>query len=179
MTPQKPDANGQNPRRRMRGFEPAGGLVAGRVQKAGESRGFAVARLLTHWAEIAGPDLCTMCQPVKVGFTRDGFGATLTLLVSSAHAPLVEMRKDMLRTRVNAVYGYSAISRIALTQTAAHGFAEAQAAFSPAPKPAPPAPQDPSPQAKAVVAGVHDTDLKRALEALAQNILSRSDTKKG
>ena len=170
MTPTTPPMQ-----RRKRGFEPAGGLVASRVQKAGESRGFAMTRLLTHWAEVAGPELAPMCQPVKVGYSRDGFGATLTVLVSSTMAPLVEMRKEALKQRVNAVYGYSAISRIALTQTAAHGFAEAQAGFTHAPK----APPTPSPKAQAAVDGVHDSGLKRALEELAQNILSKSDRQKG
>ena len=39
-----------------------------------------------------------------------------------------------LKERVNAVYGYAAITRIHLTQTAATGFAEGQAEFTPAPK---------------------------------------------
>jgi hypothetical protein len=162
----------------MRGFEPAGGLVARRVQTAGESRGFAVTRLLTHWPEIAGAEIAAMCQPIKVGYTREGMGATLTLLVSPAQAPLVEMRKEALRARVNAAYGYAAISRIHLTQTAAHGFAEAQAAFGHAPK-ADPAALPPSPQAQASVAGVQDEGLKQALERLAQNILSRDRQTKG
>lgn len=153
--------------------------MARRIQKAGESRGFAVSRLLTHWPEIAGPELRAMCQPVKVGYTREGMGATLTLLVSSAHAPLVEMRKETLRDRVNAVYGYAAISRIHLTQTAAHGFAEAQAAFSAAPAAKPAQPPPLSPKAQACVADVRDQGLKQALERLAQNILSRDDQRKG
>ena len=165
--------------RRMRGFEAAGGLVERRIQKAGESRGFAITRLLTHWPEIAGAELAAMCQPVKVGYTREGFGATLTVLVAPAQAPLVEMRKEALRGRVNAVYGYAAISRIHLTQTAAHGFAEAQATFAPAPAPRPTDPAAPTPQARASVAGVQDAGLKQALERLAQNILSRDRTTKG
>ena len=40
------------PKRRGRGFEPASGLLKDRIRAAGESRGFAVSRLLTHWAEV-------------------------------------------------------------------------------------------------------------------------------
>lgn len=172
--PETPDAL---PSRRMRGFEPAGGLMSRRIQKAGESRGFAISRLLTHWAEVAGADLAAITRPVKVGYTREGMGATLTLLVSPAHAPMVEMRKERLRERVNAVYGYNAISRIHITQTAATGFAEGQADFAPAPRADGPRPlPEPGPEARAVAHDVADDGLRRALEQLAQNVLSRKRT---
>ena len=65
--------------RRQRGFEPAFGLVKGPIRAAGEARGFAVARLLTHWAEVAGEDLAGKTRPVKIGYGKGGMGATLTL----------------------------------------------------------------------------------------------------
>lgn len=157
----------------MRGFEPAFGLMAREVRQAGEARGFAVAKLLTHWEEVAGKDLAAVTRPVKVGYGREGLGATLTLLVRGAAAPVVEMQKEALRARVNAVYGYNAIARILLTQTAATGFAEGQAQFAPAPK-APP-PPDPAleAEARANAEGVADEGLRAALERLGQNILTR------
>jgi len=157
----------------MRGFEPAFGLMAREVRQAGEARGFAVAKLLTHWEEVAGKDLAAVTRPVKVGYGREGLGATLTLLVRGAAAPVVEMQKEALRARVNAVYGYNAIARILLTQTAATGFAEGQAQFAPAPK-APP-PPDPAleAEARAKAEGVADEGLRAALERLGQNILTR------
>ncbi|MBP9181495.1 MAG: DUF721 domain-containing protein [Fuscovulum sp.] len=164
--------------RRMRGFEPAFGLMAREVRAAGESRGFAVAKLLTHWDEVAGPDLAAVTRPVKVGYGREGLGATLTLLVRGAAAPVVEMQKERLRERVNAVYGYNAISRIVLTQTAPTGFAEGQAQFAPAPKAAPA--EDPALRAAAreTAQGVADEGLRDALERLAQNILTRRKAEK-
>ena len=44
------------------------------------------------------------------------------------------MQKVQLRERVNAVYGYNAIARIRITQTAAAGFSEGQADFDIAPE---------------------------------------------
>ena len=158
--------------RRMRGFEPTSGLLAQRIRAAGEARGFAVTRLLTQWAEVAGEDMARITRPVKVGYGREGMGATLTLLVAPAHAPMVQMDLPRLKDRVNAAYGYAAIARISLTQTAASGFAEGQAQFLAAPKVAT---ADPALQAeaRAVAAPVHDEGLRSALEALAQNILTR------
>jgi len=173
----RPTSPPQPPSRRMRGFEAASGLLADRIRKAGETRGFAVSRLLTHWAEVAGEDLARITRPVKVGYGREGFGATLTLLTSSAQAPMVQMQLPALRDRVNACYGYAAIARIALTQTAPTGFAEGQASFTPAPKAAPTRP-DPAVTARAAqtAQGVQDTGLRDALALLAQNILCKSKT---
>lgn len=161
--------------RRMRGFEATCSLLGDRIRSAGEKRGFAVARLLTHWPEIAGDELARVTRPVKVGYSRDGFGATLTLLTASAQAPMVQMQLPGLRERVNACYGYAAISRISLTQTAPGGFAEGRAAFGPAPRVEPPV-ADPAlrRQASATAEGVRDDGLRAALEALALNFLARS-----
>ncbi len=161
--------------RSMRGFEPASGLLRDRIRKAGEQRGFAVTRLLTHWPEIAGPDLARMTRPLKISYSKGGLGGTLVLLTRAAHAPVVQMQLPVLRDRVNACYGYNAISRISLTQTAPTGFAEGQAVFEPAPPAPEPAP-DPAlaAEARETAEGVRDEDLRRALEALAQNVLNRS-----
>lgn len=177
-----PASAAHNSHRRMRGFEAASKLVGERVRTAAEKRGFAASRILTHWAEIAGAELGAVTRPVKVSFPRDGFGATLSLLVAPAHAPMVQMQLPALRERVNACYGYSAISRITLTQTAPTGFAEGAAPFGPAPKPAGP-PPDPAAQARLEDAaarsasGISDDDLRAALELLARNILKKSHIK--
>lgn len=158
-----------------KGWEPASALLAERIRKAGESRGFAVARLLTHWEEIVGPELAAQTRPVKMGYARDGLGATLTVMAQGAVAPLVEMQKMRIRDRVNACYGYAAVTRIAITQTGAAGFAEPQAPFAAAPPRAP----DPAVQAMAreSAGDVKDEGLRLALERLGTHILSRARTK--
>jgi hypothetical protein len=174
----RPEDN-EPPARRLKGFEPASILLHARIQRAGEKRGFASARILTHWDEIAGPELAPVTRPVKVGYARAGLGATLTLLVAPAWAPVVEMSRERLRARVNAAYGFNAIGRIVITQTAACGFAEAQAAFAPqaGPPPArtadaepPPASAPPAP----AVEGIRDARLRGALERLARKIAARA-----
>ena len=159
------------------GFKRTASLLEGRIRRAGESRGFAVTRLLTHWDEIAGPDLAAMARPVEVKYGRQNFGATLTLLTDGARAPLVEMQKEQLRQKVNAAYGYNAIAKIRITQTASTGFAEGQVAFTSAPKPEPAAP-DPVAisAARDRAEGVSDEGLRAALEALGRNVLCRRKT---
>lgn len=159
------------------GFKRTSTLLTSRIRKAGESRGFSVSRVLTHWEEVVGPDLASVSRPVDVGFGRGGFGATLTVLTTGANAPLLEMQKETIRERVNATYGYNAVSRVRITQTAATGFSEGQVAFS-GPKPKEtridPAIKEASVQ---TAAGVENDGLRQALEQLAQNVLQKQNRK--
>lgn len=158
-----------------KGFARTSSLLRENIRKAGESRGFAVGRVLTHWSDIVGDDIAAICQPVDVKYGRQGLGATLTVLTTGAQAPMLEMQKDTLRARVNAVYGYNAIARLRITQTAASGFAEGQAVFGRKPKVES---STPSPEIKReaarVAADAHDPDLRQALERLAGNVLNKT-----
>lgn len=166
------------PTRRLRGFEATAQLLSQRIRAAGEAKGFAIARLLTHWDEIAGADTAKITRPIKVHYGREGLGATLTLLVASAHAPMVQMDLPKLVERVNAAYGYAAIARIALTQTATTGFAEGQTPFSGAPKVNTP---DPAlvEKANTLAETIHDETLRSALAELGQNIFTRRTSTEG
>src|SRR6056297_632503 len=159
-----------------RGFKRTASVLDSQIRKVGESRGFAVSRLLTHWPEIAGDDVASVARPVNVSYGRGGFGATLTLLTTGAQAPMLEMQKEKLREKVNGVYGYNAISRIRITQTAPTGFAEGQASFDHRPKRQSPTALDPgvSRTASELAAPVGDSGLRDALEALGRNVLSKT-----
>ena len=172
-------APAKKPERRMRGFERTASLLTSRIRKVGESRGFAVSRLLTHWAEIVGEQTASVARPVDVKYGREGFGATLTVLTTGAQAPMLEMQKEQLREKVNAVYGYAAIARVRITQTAPTGFAEGQVQFTPAPKPEKQMTPQVREKAAETAAPVQDDSLRDALERLGQNILSRQDNRKG
>lgn len=159
-----------------KGFARTASLLQPQIRKAGETRGFAVTRLLTHWPDIVGPDMAAMARPVDVKYGRQGFGATLTVLTTGAQAPLLEMQKEKLREKVNGVYGFNAIARIRITQTAASGFAEGQASFTyanaPAARPAPSA--EIQQEARTVAQDIGDASLRNALETLAQNVLTKT-----
>ena len=166
------------PQRRTttKGFKRTNALLTGQIRRASESRGFAQSRLLTQWTEIAGADTASICQPVEISYGRGGMGATLTLLTTGANAPMLEMQKEKLRERVNAVYGYNAIARVRITQTAATGFAEGGVAFAHKGKAADAAKPDPAlrQKAAATAAPVADDGLRDALARLGENILNRT-----
>ena len=158
-----------------RGFTRTSSLLQKRIRRASESRGFSESRVLTHWPEIAGPDIAAVARPVSVSYGRQGLGATLVVLTTGAQAPMLEMQKEKLRDKVNAIYGYNAISRIRITQTAPTGFAEGQVDFDHRPeKPKPSAPNKVTcEKASELTAAIGDTSLRSALEALGQNVLSK------
>ena len=172
MTQPTPAKTGS--KRRTKGFERTSGLLQGQIRRASETRGFAESRVLTHWAEIVGETVSNMAVPVKVSYAQGGFGATLTILTTGAHAPMLQADLPKIKDKVNACYGYAAIARIRITQTAPTGFADGQVAFKPAPKTEPAAP-DPkvAVAARDFAAKVSDDSLRAALEALGQNIISR------
>ena len=156
------------------GFKRAATLMNGQIRRTGESRGFAVSRLLTHWAEIVGQDIAGITKPIKVGYSKNRLGATLTVLTTGPQAAMLDMQREQLRQKVNAVYGYNAISRVYITQTAPIGFTDGQVSFDNEPKQ-----EEPkiTPEIVAEVdkmsRNVNDEDLRAALARLGCNILSR------
>ncbi len=160
--------------RRGRGFSAMGSLIGTQIRSAGEKRGFATMRLLTHWVEIVGEDIAKIARPVNVTYGRQGFGATLTILTTGAQAPILQTQLPQIREKVNSCYGYSAISRVKITQTAPTGFHEGQVAFEAKPEaPAKEIPAEIKQAAQDVAADIENDSLKQALTALGQNVLTR------
>jgi hypothetical protein len=156
-----------------KGFKRTATLLGERIRTASESRGFAQSRLLTHWAEIAGLDVSSIARPVEVSYARGGMGATLTLLTTGAQAPMLEMQKEQIRAKVNSVYGYNAIARVRITQTAATGFAEGQVDFAAKPKKIDEIIPDQAvvQRAAETTQAVGDEGLRAALERLGTNVM--------
>lgn len=156
-----------------RGFSRAATLMQKSIRGATETRGFAQTRILTHWPEIVGEATAKIANPVDVSYAKGGFGATLTVLTTGAQAPMLEMQKEQIREKVNACYGYNAIARVRITQTARTGFAEGQMAFDHGPK----EPKGPKPEARIaaqhVAASVENDELRLALEALGANVITK------
>lgn len=163
--------------RRKRGFEPASSLVARHLRGPMAKRGFAEAKLLTRWPEIAGAEIAAMAQPVSIRHGgKQGLGGTLILLTTGAAAPILQMRSEEIMARVNACYGYRAVSRVQITQTAASGFAEGQLAFQAAPNETPAPEPDPVALAETEkeIARIGDDRLRDALGRMARRALART-----
>ncbi|MCF6444762.1 DUF721 domain-containing protein [Nereida sp. MMG025] len=157
-----------------KGFKQTGALVQGRIRAGTEARGFAQTRLLTHWEEIVGDSVASIALPVDVRHGR-GLGATLTLLTTGSNAPILQAQLPQIRDKVNACYGYNAISKIRVTQTAPTGFADGQVQFQRRKK----AQGGPAPEVVAAAGeatkDVADESLRKALQALGSNVLHKTN----
>lgn len=163
---------GSRPARRGGGFRMASDRARPALDKIAGRQGFAELDVLLHWPEIIGEALAPICRPIRVRYgSARKLGATLVVETNSARAPEVDHLSPRIIERVNQFYGYRAVSRVQIVQTGAIGFAEAQAAFK-GPDHVPDA-QD-TRRAEALTSGVHDEDLRAALNRLGANVLARS-----
>ena len=163
--------------RKARGFMRAAELTPGALKSAGAKRGFAELRLLTEWRAVVGEAVARVCRPVKVtyrGRGGPGLGATLVVTAEGARAPEIEMRKAQILERVNAFYGYRAVSRLSIDQSrsammddGAAGFADAKTEW-----------RGPDVKAKPVE-GVADESLALALGRLGANVAAKARGAKG
>jgi hypothetical protein len=155
-------------RARGRGFAEAGALIAPEVRKVAERLGFSETRLLTAWHEIAGEAVATVTRPLRVSHGRDRMGATLYLACAPGRGPEITMQEPALRQRINAVYGYTAISRIRIDQAAP---------WQPPVVPVRPKPAAPDPALLATLeshlSAVGDDGLRAALRRLGEAVLGR------
>jgi len=155
-------------------FKRTATILQSRIREVSEGRGFAQSRVLTHWLEIVGADIAEITRPVEVSYGRDGMGATLSILTTGAHALMIEMQKEAIRAKVNAVYGYNAIARVRITQTAPVGFSDGKVEFRAKPKSKPTLSPNVQQQAQETARTVTDQKLRRALEELGQNFLTKN-----
>ena len=87
------------------------------IAPSAKARGFTIGRILSHWHDIVG-DMASLCRPDTVFFQRHSrTEGTLKLQIASGLGPQVQAMSDVIIERVNAHFGYRAISRISLTQT--------------------------------------------------------------
>ncbi|MEL6980270.1 MAG: DciA family protein [Pseudomonadota bacterium] len=146
------------------------------MRGAAARRGIAEARLITHWPEIAGERLASACRPVRVKQSRGiALGGVLVLAVDGARASEVEHAAPIVIERVNAHYGYGAISEVKLTQAVGAPISSEPAAR---PRPRAASPEDLPPEKRqkleAWTKPVADDALRAALTQLGANIMAKA-----
>ena len=92
-------------------------LIDPMIAPSAKERGFAIGRIVSHWHDIVG-DMASWCRPDAVSFPRDSrTDGTLRLQIASGRGPQAQAMSDVIIDRVNANFGYRAISQISLIQT--------------------------------------------------------------
>ncbi len=167
-----------------RGFATAARAARRPMETAAARRGIAEARLISSWVDIVGQSIASVSRPIKVRHRRTGSEAeqkqsgVLVLAVSGASATEIEFFTPQIIERVNAAYGYGAISEIAITQ--AH-------APLPALKPTESPRQaqltdlttDSRTRLEALTRPVEDDALRDALTRLGANVMRKSEKSDG
>tara|TARA_Y100001934_G_scaffold33415_1_gene37856 strand:- start:1395 stop:1808 length:414 start_codon:yes stop_codon:yes gene_type:complete len=128
---------------------------------------------LTHWSEIVGEEISSVSIPTKVSYKSDGLGATLTILTSGSSGPVLEMQKQFIKDKINAVYGYNAIHKIKITQsspiTLLRKNENSESIISENKK----INVEISPSLEKAVSEIDDKNLRQALEELAINVFTK------
>ncbi len=134
-------------------------------------RGFAEMRLITHWPEIVGEAFAASTLPVKVSRSRSGTGSTLTVQVNGALAPVLQMQTPEIMRRINAYYGYSAITEISLTQTSSATPGIPVKRHQGKSRGADDGGLEPLPEdVQNAIEHIENTDLRRAITAFGENV---------
>ena len=112
------------------GARAVGAYLPQLTQKAFEKYGFAATTIITDWSQIVGRDLSTYTRPEKLKWPRrddeaaetpdksgrQRSGATLLLRVEGPRAVEVQHRGRQIIERINAYFGYEAITELRILQ---------------------------------------------------------------
>ena len=131
--------------------------------------GFVQSSVVTRWPEIVGAAHARHCVPESIRFpVGEKAEGTLHLVVSPAHAPLIQHVIPEIIERVNRFFGYRAVAQVRLRQgtvqaPAASTGATAGAKGPPALKPVPIELGD-------SLRDIGDPELRTVLESLARSL---------
>jgi len=91
-------------------------LVDPMIEPGVRARGFVMARLISEWPQIMG-DMSAWCRPAEMKFAKgETNNGTLKLSVASGRGPEATQMTATIIDRVNAAFGYAAVSRITIVQ---------------------------------------------------------------
>lgn len=126
--------------------------------------GFVQSSVVTRWPEIVGPTHARVCAPESIRFPPgEKSEGILQLVVTPAHAPLIQHVIPEIIERVNRFFGYSAVSRVKLRQGAVKP--------PPAEKPKAPPSLRPIPMELGdSLRDIGDPELRTVLESLARSL---------
>lgn len=119
----KPSITGKRRRASVR----AGRVAAPLIDRAIRRRGFIHNEVVRRWSHIVGTELALVTVPNRLTFPRgERRGATLTVRVEPAFAPLLQHRSPFIIEQVNRYFGYGAVEKLSLVQGRVAGRPRAQ-----------------------------------------------------
>lgn len=154
---------------RRPGLRTLAGAVPKLTDRALRRRGFVEAAIVHRWSSIVGAEVAGWCVPDRIAFPRDRqAGATLHLQAQGARALELQHLEPVLLERINTVFGYAALSKIAIRQGSMPGDADSKR------PPTRPLDREEASWIAGQVTELKRPDLKEALRALGEAVLSRN-----
>ena len=149
------------------------------AEKSYARHGAAWAGLLSNWQTVVGKPLSDICQPEKISWPgrvsdqnesrsiHQKIGGTLVVKAAYGRALEIQHTSVQIIDRINAYYGYQAITRIKIVQGK---ISKSELAEKPVLKPLDPATVG---QLKTQMSGIRDDQLRQALHNLAKGVLEK------
>ncbi len=138
--------------------------------------GFVQSSVVSRWSEIVGPAHARHCAPESIRFPPgEKSEGILQLVVTPAHAPLIQHVIPEIMERVNQFFGYRAVARVKLRQ----GEVQAPAATDPQrpPRAAPPSLKPIPMELGDSLRDIGDPELRTVLESLARSLGEANEAK--
>lgn len=103
--------------KKPRGVRPLADLVGPTIAELCGRAGFSAVEIVTHWEEIAGPELGVRSMPIKLQWPRDGGQeATLVVRVEGPYAIEMQYAAPQVIERINTYFGWRCVTRLAIRQ---------------------------------------------------------------
>jgi hypothetical protein len=155
---------------------PIGELMPEIGRTAFRKFGFIQSSVVTRWAEIVGAKHARVCAPESIRFPPgEKSEGILQLVVTPAHAPLIQHVVPEIMERVNRFFGYRAVARVKLRQGAVQPPKAKDAQVRTAPPSLRPIPMELGDSLR----DIGDPELRTVLESLARSLgeAGREETK--
>jgi hypothetical protein len=157
---------------KRRGAQPIADLIAGVLSPAARKRGFATIDLFSYWPDIVGSAFADHTQPERLNWPKklDNGGeaafepATLTVRCEGSRALLFQYEVPSIIERINAIFGFRAISKIRIVQMPIVRYGVVP------PPPITPLGEHEERKLSAEIAGVEDEALRDALLKLGRAV---------
>jgi hypothetical protein len=128
--------------------------------------GFVESAVVSRWTEIVGTKLAAITRPDAIKFPQGKrSNGALVLSVAAANAPLVQHDEPRIIEMVNRFFGYAAVARVQLRQTALDENEE-----RPVRRRVKAGPEDVPEEDRPELKAIANDDLRGQLEALAAQI---------
>lgn len=130
--------------------------------------GFVQSSIVTRWDDIVGAKYAEVSAPESIRFpVGQKSGGTLSLIVASGFAPMMQHVLPEIVERVNRFFGYNAVAKVAMRQGAVE---RPEHERRPPPKMLRPIPVDLGESLR----DIGDPELRTVLESLAQGLANSS-----